>query len=144
MVTFRVTAIGTMRLERVLTKKSPDIPYHTLNGRADIFPLRHRGKWQSYFEISNVISAFAGPAIGGLLNSINWRFSYLVLVIMGFLSAVPVVWKLRLASIKVPFYVISTTRMMYHDAIIFAPSSTWRPTPKGSTVPRNSWSSLMS
>jgi MFS family permease len=63
--------------------------------------LRHRGKWQSYFEISNVVSAFAGPAIAGAVTGFSWRYSYAILAGMGILSAVPVVWKLRLASVQV-------------------------------------------
>eukprot|EP00121_Abeoforma_whisleri_P005252 Awhi_evm1s4753 len=67
---------------------------------ADIFPLRHRGKWQSYFEVNKIIMAWAGPYIGEAVLKVNWRIIYVIMIVCSLISIVPVVAFLRLPRLK--------------------------------------------
>ncbi|KNC87731.1 hypothetical protein SARC_00165 [Sphaeroforma arctica JP610] len=67
---------------------------------ADLVPLRHRGKWQGYLEIDKVIMAWAGPVIGGIVLSINWRYIYVLLCVTCAFAVVPIFASLRLPRLK--------------------------------------------
>ncbi|KAI8799809.1 major facilitator superfamily domain-containing protein [Cladochytrium replicatum] len=66
---------------------------------ADLVPLKHRGKWQSYVEAAFIVTAVAAPYIGGTaIASSNWRYVFIGTCAITILFGIVIMWKLKLPS----------------------------------------------